>query len=112
MNVPLVCMGPDIDEGQIIETYVTNMDLAGTFLDYADVPLEPTMTTISLRPFLEGTWTDDDHEYRDYVKSGYNKWKAVIQNINETVIWKFICCENNKCGPQSRDLNDIYSQGL
>ena len=34
-NVPLVCMGPDIERRQIIESYVSNMDLAGTFIDYS-----------------------------------------------------------------------------
>eukprot|EP01084_Bolivina_argentea_P024690 45965_1 len=33
-NVPFVCMGPDIVKNNIINTYVTNMDFAGTILDY------------------------------------------------------------------------------
>merc|ERR1719474_212207 len=92
-NVPLACMGPGIQKGQIVETYVTNMDLAGTFLDYAEAEKAEVMTTESLRPFLEGTWSDEEHEYREYVSSGLNGWRAIIQQESATVTWKFICCQ-------------------
>merc|ERR1712012_278131 len=81
------------------------MDLAGTFLDYAEAPLGASMTTMSLRPFLEGTWSDTDHEYRDYVKSGYKEWRAVVQDINQTVTWKFICCQEQCDGRHFGDAN-------
>ena len=63
-NVPFVCMGPGIKENKIITNYVTNMDMAGTFLDYTETPLVDGMTTRSLRNFLNGTWTDKDNGYR------------------------------------------------
>jgi len=104
-NVPLVCMGPDIERGQIIETYISNMDLAGTFLDYTGSQMEEEMTTMSLRPFLNGTWNDEVNMYRDYVSSGLHKWRAVIQDINETVTWKFICCKGQCPGRSFKAKN-------
>ncbi len=52
-------MGPGIKKNKVINTYVTNMDIAGTVLDYTDTELIEGMTTKSLRPFLNGTWNDN-----------------------------------------------------
>merc|ERR1719362_949693 len=51
------------------------------------------MTTISLRPFLNGTWNDNKNEYRNYVSSGLGNWRMVVQDVNETTTWKYICCQ-------------------
>merc|ERR1719410_907186 len=56
-NVPLFCAGPGVKRGKVIDSYVTQMDLAGTFMDYAGAALEQNMTTTSLRSWLDGTWT-------------------------------------------------------
>ena len=69
-NVPLVCMGPGVEKGAIVETYVSNMDLAATFLDFGDTPLTGNMTSVSLKPFLNGTWSDASNAYREFVSSG------------------------------------------
>merc|ERR1712130_117559 len=82
-------------------------DLAGTFLDYAGSQMEEEMTTVSLRPFLNGTWDDDQNEYREYVSSGLHKWRAVIQDINDTVTWKLICCKG-QCGDRKfKEVDDV-----
>eukprot|EP01084_Bolivina_argentea_P211416 359654_1 len=57
-DVPFVCSGYDIQQNNIINTYVTNMDLTGTFLDYSNTNVNESMTTQSLRAFLNGTWND------------------------------------------------------
>eukprot|EP01084_Bolivina_argentea_P315546 546711_1 len=43
-NVPFVCAGPGIIKNNIIDTYVTNMDIAGTVLDYTNTAPLPDMT--------------------------------------------------------------------
>ena len=92
-NVPFVCQGPGIQKGKIINSYVSNMDLAATILDYAQTSMISNMTSVSLKPFLNGTWTNDKNKYRDYVSSGLANWRMVIQDINITTTWKFICCQ-------------------
>eukprot|EP01084_Bolivina_argentea_P211418 359656_1 len=93
-NIPFVCMGPDVGKGEVINSYVTNMDMAGTFLDYSKAKRAENMTTVSLRSFLNGTWSDEINEYRKYVSSGLKNWRMVVQDVNDTVTWKFICCQS------------------
>mmetsp|Transcript_72703 Transcript_72703/g.116016 ORF Transcript_72703/g.116016 Transcript_72703/m.116016 type:complete len:487 (-) Transcript_72703:57-1517(-) len=93
-NVPLVCSGPGIVAAARVETYVTNMDLAGTFLDYSNTATLANMTTQSLRKFLNGTWSDESNEYRSYVSSGLSNFRLVVQPVNATVTWKYICCQH------------------
>ena len=95
-NVPFVCMGPGIIKNNIINTYVTNMDIAGTVLDYANTKKLNNMTTMSLKPFLDGIWNDNNHEYRKYVSSGLGHWRMVIVDYNSSVTWKYIYCKT-KC---------------
>jgi arylsulfatase A-like enzyme len=95
-NVPLMCMGPGIQENVVLDSYVTNMDLAATFLDFSQTAIAPSLniTSMSLRPFLNGSWTDAQHsEYRSYVSSGLNNWRMVVQQVNDTVTWKYVCCQ-------------------
>ena len=94
-NVPFMCIGPDVKRGKVVKKYVTNMDLTGTFLDYAETPKAMNMTSQSLRSFLNGTWNDDNNEYREFVSSGLSTWRMVVQPFNATVTWKFICCERD-----------------
>eukprot|EP01083_Nonionella_stella_P121205 364099_1 len=103
-NVPLVCMGPGVKRNNIIYKYVTNMDMAATFLDYANTKLNSDMTIVSLRPFLDGAWTDQQNEYRNHVLSGYRHWRMVVQHVNASVIWKFICCQGKCRGEGTREL--------
>ena len=135
MNVPLACMGPNILGNQVIDWPVTNMDLAGTFLDYSEskIPENETnvITTKSLRDVLEGRVRYN----RNYVLSGFNwgnegeataqgSWRAAIQRENTTLwtTWKFVCCSiscpgrdfSTKQGNWTYSLfnltNDIYEQ--
>eukprot|EP01084_Bolivina_argentea_P046451 85561_1 len=96
-NVPLVCSGPNILKNKIINTYVTNMDLAATFLDITGSKIPPksnNFSSISLNRFLNGTWSDNNNGYRKYVYSGLTNWRTVIQKINDTITWKYICCQD------------------
>lgn len=103
-NVPLVCYGPNIQQNHSINTYVTNMDLMATFLDFANIKMRKLennnmsseITSRSLVKFMSGEWTDLQNEYRKYVHSGYGKWRLVIQQMNASVTWKIICCKSAK----------------
>eukprot|EP01084_Bolivina_argentea_P192528 330488_1 len=84
--------GPNIIPNQIIQTHVSLIDLTATFLGYAEINKAHTaMTSISLKPFLNGTWSDNENQYRNYILSGLNPWRLVIKQINSSVTWKFIC---------------------
>ncbi len=52
-GVPLVMAGPGIAEGVQSNALVSLMDLAATFIDYADMPVPHEMESISLRPLLD-----------------------------------------------------------
>eukprot|EP00730_Choanoeca_flexa_P002915 TRINITY_DN11228_c0_g1_i11.p1 TRINITY_DN11228_c0_g1~~TRINITY_DN11228_c0_g1_i11.p1 ORF type:complete len:471 (+),score=73.33 TRINITY_DN11228_c0_g1_i11:2-1414(+) len=126
-SVPLICQGLDVKQGQTVSSLpVTTMDLAGTFLDYAGVPSDTNMTTMSLRPLLTAT---DSHAYRSHVSSGlqasnfgengddggkgYN-WRMVLKSINGT-IYKYICCKGDCPGKPStapKATPDGYSRLL
>lgn len=69
-SVPLICAGPGIRVGVTIDRPVSTMDLAATFLDYANVLTthRPNgMTSRTLRPLLE---TGVDENYRSFISSG------------------------------------------
>jgi arylsulfatase A-like enzyme len=69
VSAPLICAGPGMQKGAVVERPVSTMDLAATFLDYANIPIttDPKMTSRSLRTRLK-TGVDDD--YRSFVSSG------------------------------------------
>ena len=95
-NVPLICCGPNIIKNTKIKTYVSLIDIAATFLEIGGIQTIPNnMDSISLKPFLNGTWNDNDNGYKKYVLSGLNPWRLAIKEINSSVIWKFICCVGN-----------------
>jgi len=75
VGVPLVCWGPGVKKGLASKTPSTTLDLTATFLDYAGVSIPREMDSRSLRPYLEGR-TDKG---RDYVLSGLDSWRMVIQ---------------------------------
>ncbi|MEK7753956.1 MAG: sulfatase-like hydrolase/transferase [Acidobacteriota bacterium] len=76
VGVPLVCWGPGVKKGLTSKTPATTMDLTATFLDYAGVSVPRDMDSRSLRPFLEGR----TGKGRDYVLSGLDSWRMVIQD--------------------------------
>ena len=73
-HVPLMCKGPGIAKGQTVNRPVATMDMAGTFLDFADAKPAAGMTTQSFRSLLEGNTEATD--YRSYVSSGLNNFRA------------------------------------
>ncbi|CAL4103343.1 unnamed protein product, partial [Meganyctiphanes norvegica] len=54
IRVPLLISGPGISAGSIIKYATTNIDLAPTFLDLADLQIPNSMDGISLKPLLLG----------------------------------------------------------
>ena len=79
-HVPLMCSGPGIAKGQTVTIPVATMDMAGTFMDFADATPEPHMTTQSFRGLLEGK-SGAVQDYRPYVSSGLNNFRMVVQQI-------------------------------
>ena len=93
ISVPLLCFGPGVKEGVVVDFPVATMDLAATFIDYAGAQLASTMTSRSIRPILNGSAIVSR---RNYISSGLDNWRLVIQpqNLTDgTETWlKYICC--------------------
>jgi arylsulfatase len=71
VSVPLIVAGPGVRHGVMSDALASIMDLAATYLDYADVPRPKEMDSRSLRPVLEGK--TDTH--RRHVLSGLGSWR-------------------------------------
>ena len=54
LNVPLIARGPGIKAGNVPAQFVSNLDLAPTFLDLAGLPIPAFMQGRSLAPLLRG----------------------------------------------------------
>lgn len=64
-GVPLIVAGPGIAQGAQSGALVSQMDLAATFVDFADLPVPPEMESRSLRTLLE----DGTGEHREHARS-------------------------------------------
>ncbi len=90
-GVPLLAAGPGIRAGYECHLPTTVLDLAATFLDYADLDTPADMDSRSLRPLLEGR--TDSH--REVVLSGLRDWrlaydgryKLVAGFGSEDILW-------------------------
>ena len=43
---------------------------------------------------------------REYVVSGLDAWRTVIKEINETLIWKYVCCDGECIGSDYKPSNN------
>jgi len=102
-HVPLMCSGPGITAGQTVSVPVAQMDMAGTFMDYAGAKPAPGMTTRSLRPLLEGQPASTTN-YRTFVSSGLSNFRMVVREMNSTT-FKYICCQGECPNPPSTAPN-------
>ena len=73
-SVPMIVAGPGIRRGAASAALVSIMDLAATFLDYADTPVPKEMDSRSFRPLLEGK----TENHRDVVFSGLGAWRLAF----------------------------------
>ncbi|MCY4188161.1 MAG: sulfatase-like hydrolase/transferase, partial [Bryobacterales bacterium] len=73
VGVPLVVAGPGVRSAVSSGALVSMMDLAATFLDYADIETPSAMDSRSLRPVLEG----DSEEHREFLLSGLDPWRCI-----------------------------------
>jgi arylsulfatase A-like enzyme len=105
ISVPLVCYGPGIEKGIEHNGPVTTLDLAGTFMDFAGTTANEDMTTQSLRPILTG-----GQPTRDYVSSGFDKWRVVVQQV-ENVSYKLVCCEGPCDEPTASTSTTVEDKG-
>lgn len=74
IGIPLVVAGPGIPAGVVSKAPVSLIDLAGTFLDYAGLPLPPDMDSVSLRPLLEGYV----NSVRPIARSGLHQFRVLF----------------------------------
>jgi arylsulfatase A-like enzyme len=87
-SVPLLCFGPGVQAGKVVDEPAATLDLAATFIDYAGAELGANMTSTSLRPILQGSATT----VRPFVSSGLDNWRLAVQQHNGTW-YKFVCCQ-------------------
>lgn len=73
VRVPLIMAGPEIESRELSNALVSLIDLAATFLNWADVECKPGPDTRSLDALLRG---DIDH-HRDYLVSELQPWQMV-----------------------------------
>ena len=79
LNVPLLARGPGIKAGSVPTQFVSNLDLAPTFLDLAGLPVPASMQGRSLAPLLRGespaNWPTSFY-YRYYHDPGHHNTAA------------------------------------
>lgn len=107
VSTPLIILGPGISKGKVVNRPVGNLDIVGTFLDYASVSPAENMTTMSLRSLLEPN--SKAPAYRDYVSSGLKNFRVVIKEI-DGVSYKYICCKGQCPNPPST-APDVSASG-
>jgi len=79
LNVPLLAMGPGIKKAITPDQFVSNLDLAPTFLDLAGLPIPDFMQGRSLAPLLKGQQPSDWRQtfyYRYYHSPGHHNTSA------------------------------------
>ncbi|MCF8176843.1 MAG: DUF4976 domain-containing protein, partial [Burkholderiaceae bacterium] len=79
LNVPLLARGPGIKAGAVPAQFVSNIDLAPTFLDLAGLPIPASMQGCSLVPLLRGDSPADwrtSFYYRYYHSPGHHNTAA------------------------------------
>jgi arylsulfatase A-like enzyme len=79
LKVPLLASGPGIKAGNVPAQFVSNIDLAPTFLDLAGLPVPASMQGRSLAPLLRGESPGDwrtSFYYRYYHSPGHHNTAA------------------------------------
>jgi len=79
LHVPLLVSGPGIKAGNVLEQFVSNLDLAPTFLDLAGLPIPGSMQGRSIAPLLYGESPSDWRKsfyYRYYHDPGHHNTVA------------------------------------
>jgi arylsulfatase len=72
IGVPLVVAGPGVSPERVVDHPVTIMDLAATWLDYAEAPALADADSRTLRPVLESRANTN----RDVALSGFGNWRV------------------------------------
>lgn len=74
VSVPLVVGGPGTVRAKVYDGPATTMDIAATFLDYANVSRPKEMDSRSMKALLEGRAS----EHRKAAYSGLGQWRLVF----------------------------------
>jgi len=96
-SVPLIIAGPGVSRGRVVEGPVANLDIVGTFLDYAGAKPSEGMSTVSLRSFLQASSSTG---YRPFVSSGLDNFRMVVKEV-DGISYKYICCKGQCPGSPS-----------
>lgn len=87
VGIPFVICGPNIARNVVSDALVSLHDLAGTFLDYAGIPVPEDMDSISLEPVLAGVQS----EHREIVFSALLDWELAFDGR-----YKFVRFEDGR----------------
>eukprot|EP00927_Polykrikos_kofoidii_P022699 TRINITY_DN21118_c0_g1_i1.p1 TRINITY_DN21118_c0_g1~~TRINITY_DN21118_c0_g1_i1.p1 ORF type:complete len:715 (+),score=110.58 TRINITY_DN21118_c0_g1_i1:136-2145(+) len=99
VSVPMIFFNHGVTQpGRVVESPVSNLDIVGTFLDFARVQPAEGMATMTLRSFLDPG--SSAPSYRDHVSSGLNNFRIVVKEI-QSVSYKYICCKGACPNPPS-----------
>jgi len=90
-SVPLLIAGPNVPSAITVDTPVATLDIGGTILDLAGISPADGMTTQSLKPL----W-DFGPSYRQFVSSGYETWRMVVQEV-DGISYKYVRCCSPDC---------------
>ena len=97
MSVPLVCAGPTLAIGAVVDAPVATMDLAATFIELGGGIIDQLMNSTSLLPLLRQPTLEPPP--RTVVHSGLANFRAVIERSNVTHHLKLVCCVYGKGCP-------------
>lgn len=93
-SVPLIISGPGVTQpGRVVSSPVGNLDIVGTFLDFAGVKPDSSMETMTMRSLLDPS--SKAQSYRSHVNSGLDNFRMVVKQIDR-ISYKYICCKG-KC---------------
>eukprot|EP00051_Salpingoeca_urceolata_P002536 m.51031 g.51031 ORF g.51031 m.51031 type:complete len:567 (+) comp12194_c0_seq1:132-1832(+) len=103
LGIPLVCMGPDIARGRMVDFPVTLMDLGATFLDIGGGRKPPGMNSTTFLPLMQASIPLPPRPPRTLIHSGLRNFRSVIEYVNETHVYKFFCCTGVCAGSTASD---------
>lgn len=97
-GVPLIVAGPGVKPATRNDKPTTILDLASTFLDYGNVNTPSDWDSRSLRSVLNGA----SESNREFVKSGLNPWRMVMNEQYKLIVGFDRDWDSNKIGPPKK----------
>jgi len=92
VSVPLVCIGPGVPAGRVVEDPVSTLDLASTVLELTGATVPPFFDSASMKDLLLG----GEHDNRPTVSTldyGLHRFSTAQRRLEGGHIWKLSCCK-------------------